>query len=63
MTNQEAINKLESMEKAMRNLEKIDINSETAPYGFYRKRRNSYKKIYKEHHNFLRSLWDKGIFL
>lgn len=63
MTNQEAIKKLESMEKALRNLKKIDVDSETAPYGYHRKKYNSYKKIYKEHHNFLRSLWDKGIFV
>lgn len=63
MTTQEAIKKLESMEKAMKNLEKIDVYSETAPYGFHIKKHNSYKKIYKEHHDFLRSLWDKGIFV
>ena len=63
MTTQEAIKKLELMEKALRNLEKIDVNSETAPYGYHRKKYNSYEKIYKEHHYFLRSLWDKGIFV
>lgn len=63
MTNQEAIKNLQTMEKAMRKLEKIDVNSETAPYGYHRKKYMSYQKIYKEHHNFLRLLWDKGIFV
>ena len=63
MTTIEAVKKLEAMEKAISKLEKIDVNSEKAPYGFWIKRNNALNKVINEHHNFLRLLWDAGIFV